>query len=129
MPEKVVSLLGVLVGVFYYEDVIHSMPYQMRPGNMLVGFDHHRGIIPFFNHSRKSGVSNVLSTSFLCFNPLFYWVGPKLSYMNWSLLMVPSLVAPLAFPLAFISMGGLVCDEHPLEAVDLSIRVSTRPGN
>ena len=44
--------------------------------------------------------------------------------------MGTSIVSPLAFPLAFINFSGsLVGYEHPREAVDLSVGVSTRPGN
>ena len=44
--------------------------------------------------------------------------------MKWSLIVGPSLVSYLVFTLAFISLSGIVGDEHPIKSVDLRVRVS-----
>ena len=49
--------------------------------------------------------------------------------MNWYLLIVPSLVDPLAFPLAFISLSGFIGDKHLINSVVLSSGISSIPGN
>ena len=71
IPEQVISILGVLVGVWNEEDVINSMPDHMIPSNLLVGFDHHRFIGPLFTHSIKVGVSNLIAEIIFYFNSLF----------------------------------------------------------
>ena len=130
MPEQVTSVIGVLVGVCNYEYDIHAMSDHMIPVNLLVCVDHNILITLLFNNPIKLGVSNVITERILCFNTPFYWSVPKLSCVKWSLLMGTSIVSPLAFPLAFINFSGsLVGYEHPREAVDLSVGVSTRPGN
>ena len=71
MTEQVISVPGVLVGFCHYEYVIHAMTDHMRYVNLIVGFDHHRGIITFFTHYSKSGVSNLTKSILLCFNTIF----------------------------------------------------------
>ena len=72
MPKQVIIILGVIVGEWHDEDVIYAMTDHMRPVNLLVGFDHHIVISPFFSHSIKVWLSNVFAGSVFCFNPLFY---------------------------------------------------------